>query len=117
MDVDLARLETLLQQAEASLPLIAEGVFVGKWRVDDKAAVDLIDAALDALPHLLQIAKAAQDVERIYEGLRQGADDGEFALWSEDDLIVALHNLRPALEAFDGARSLVTENPNEGAKA
>lgn len=43
------------------------------------------------------ILDAASEVARIYEGLRLDANDGEFALWSEDDLVAALHALMLAV--------------------
>lgn len=51
---------------------------------------------------LVEIAEAAREVDRIYEGLRTDENDGEFALWSEDALVAALHALRPALARLDG---------------
>ena len=54
------------------------------------------------LEALVEIAKAARLVDRIYEGLRTDENDGEFALWSEDQLVAALHALRPALARLDG---------------
>ena len=43
------------------------------------------------------VIAAAVDVWEIYDGLCQDASDGTFALWSEDDLIVALQKLGKAL--------------------
>jgi hypothetical protein len=57
-----------------------------------------------AIPGLLTIARAAHKVDEIYEGLRTDASDGEFSIWSEDDLMVALHALRPALADFEAGR-------------
>jgi hypothetical protein len=53
------------------------------------------------LDPLLDCVDAAQKVDEIYEGLRTDATDGEFSLWSEDDLVAALHALRPALAALN----------------
>jgi hypothetical protein len=47
------------------------------------------------------IIAMARTVWRVYDGLRLDANDGEFALWSEDDLIVALHALGKAIDAAD----------------
>lgn len=52
---------------------------------------------VESISHLKQILDGALLVERVYEGLRTDAMDGEFALWSHDDLIVALHRLGDAL--------------------
>lgn len=60
-----------------------------------------IEVFMRALPYLLDVAEAAETVDRIYEGLRTDANDGEFALWSEDDLVAALHKLRPALHLLE----------------
>lgn len=46
------------------------------------------------------VVEAARAVDRIYEGLRVDANDGTFSLWTEDDLVAALHELRPALAAL-----------------
>lgn len=40
-----------------------------------------------------KLVSDALEVSRIYEGLRTDANDGEFALWKEEQLIVALHKL------------------------
>jgi hypothetical protein len=50
---------------------------------------------------MLDVVEAAHRVDEIYEGLRTDANDGEFALWSEGDLLKALHALRPPLARFD----------------
>jgi hypothetical protein len=49
---------------------------------------------------LVEAVEAAQRVNRIYEGLRTDENDGTFALWSEDDLVAALHALDPVLRPF-----------------
>lgn len=51
----------------------------------------------------------ARDVERIYEGLRQDANDGEFALWTMDDLVVALHELGDEIRELDRARAAMDD--------
>lgn len=43
------------------------------------------------------VIAAAMDVWEIYDGLCKDANDGTFALWSEDDLQAALVNLGKAL--------------------
>jgi hypothetical protein len=55
------------------------------------------------LPELVAVVEAAAKAEHEYELCRQGADDGEFALWSEVRLYTALHELGPALHALDEA--------------
>jgi hypothetical protein len=47
------------------------------------------------------IIAMARTVWRVYDGLRLDDNDGEFALWSEDDLIVALHALGKSIDAAD----------------
>jgi len=46
----------------------------------------------------------AEKVVKIYEGLRVDANDGEFAFWSEDDLVVALHDLSDEVRWLAEAR-------------
>lgn len=48
----------------------------------------------------------AREVAEIYEGLRVGANDGEFDLWSMDDLLHALHALGDEVTFLDDARAL-----------
>lgn len=48
----------------------------------------------------------AREVAEIYEGLRVGASNGEFDLWSMDDLVHALHALGDELTFLDDARAL-----------
>ena len=59
----------------------------------------------DVLPELLSVVEAAQKAEHEYELCRQGADDGEFALWSEERLYTALHALHTPLAALEEALS------------
>lgn len=47
----------------------------------------------------------ARDVAEIYEGLRVGANDGEFDLWSMYDLVDALHALGDEITFLDDARA------------
>ena len=43
------------------------------------------------------VISAAMDVWEVYDGLCKDANDGTFALWSEEDLQAALVNLGRAL--------------------
>jgi hypothetical protein len=60
---------------------------------------------LVALPQIVAVVEAAERCEHEYELCREGADDGEFALWSEPRLYTTLHNLRPALADLEKALS------------
>jgi len=73
---------------------------------DDIVAIDHPDAKLIALaPQLAELALqqrlALERIDGIYEGLRTDANDGEFALWTEDDLVAELHKVRALLRRGD----------------
>jgi hypothetical protein len=62
--------------------------------------VDYLLAALVAVRAERDGFKAKLErLDRIYEGLRTDANDGEFALWSEDDLVAELHSIRAAVSS------------------
>lgn len=54
-----------------------------------------------ALLALVEIARAAQATAHEYTLCSEGADDGEFALWSEDRLISSIVALRASLARLD----------------
>jgi hypothetical protein len=60
------------------------------WR---QAYLDRMREKIEAERRLSELEQAAGRVDEIYEGLRTDANDGTFALWSEDDLVAALHEL------------------------
>ena len=66
--------------------------------LDDELAKRCDKARVEKLE---RVAEAARKASEEYEMWRTDASDGEFALWSEDRLVLALHNLRPALVRLD----------------
>ena len=51
---------------------------------------------------LEDVAKAARKADEILYDLQHGANDGEFDLWSQDDLLAALFEVRSALNSVGG---------------
>jgi hypothetical protein len=71
---------------------LQENLTDAAWILGDRAG------AINAAEAREQTLRAAlEKIDRVYEGLRLGEHDGEFDLWSEDDLVRALHGIRAVL--------------------
>lgn len=61
--------------------------------IDGSIRMLLDGLEVDSIRTLKAILDAARKATRIYFGLAHDENDGEFALWREDDLVAALHEL------------------------
>lgn len=72
-------------------------LMAAEWLQNESGRILLDGVEVPTVSRLKEILDAARRVDRIYVGLCHDENDGEFALWKEDDLLGALHGLGTAL--------------------
>ncbi len=72
---------------------------------NERDAAYIAAVSPDVVLAMLEAVEKAQAVDDVFNGLAMDENDGEFALWSQDDLIGAIFAMRKALQTFSRARS------------